>query len=117
MDHEKREFFIMGVKTLTDARYFSAMGADILHFDLNPESPYYIDIPQYKAIIEWVEGSEIISSFDHLFDEKKIRELIEIPNVDGVLSRYPDMLDFVHRLEPDLDMKSSRMNSSHIDIS
>src|SRR5690625_1134444 len=104
MDHEKREFFIMGVKTLTDARYFSAMGADILHFDLNPESPYYIDIPQYKAIIEWVEGSEIISSFDHLFDEKKIRELIEIPNVDGVLSRYHDMLDFVHRLEPDLSL-------------
>lgn len=104
MDHVKREFFILGVKTLTDARYFSAMAADILHFDLNPESPYHIDIPQYKAIIEWVEGSEIISSFDHLFDEEKIRELIEIPNLDGVLSRYPDMLDFVHRLDPELSL-------------
>src|SRR5690625_6884950 len=83
---------------------FSARVSKILHFYLNPESSYNINIPQYKAIIEWVEGSEIISSFDHLFDEKKIRELIEIPNVDGVLSRYSDMLDFVHRLEPDLSL-------------
>lgn len=101
MNHEKVEYFIMGVKTLTDARYFSAMGADFLHFDLDPKSPFFIDGNQYRAIIEWVEGSQVICSFDHLFDEEEIRSLIEIPQVSGVLSQYPDMLDYVHRIQPE----------------
>lgn len=99
MENRKMEFFIMGVKTLTDARYFSAMGAEFLHFDLDPKSSFYVDENEYRAIIEWVEGSRIICSFDHLFDEEQIRNLIEIPQVSGVLSRYPDMLDYVHRID------------------
>ena len=104
METQSVEFIIMGVMTLTDARYFSAMEAKYLHFDLNPESPWAIDQHSWQAIIEWVEGSEIICSFDHLFDDAAIREIVEDPRVTGVLSIYPDMLDHVSRMYPELKL-------------
>jgi hypothetical protein len=98
------QYFILGVMTLTDARYFSALEVDYLHFDLNPDSPYAISTPAFRAIIEWVEGSEIICSFDHLFEEELIREIVEDKSVSGVLSQYPDLLDYVHRIRPELKL-------------
>lgn len=104
MENQPVRYFILGVMTLTDARYFTALGVDYLHFDLNPDSLYPISKPAYQAIIEWVEGSDIIVSFDHLFEEDQIREIIEDQSVVGVLSRFPDMLDFVHRMRPELKL-------------
>lgn len=98
------QYFILGVTTLTDARYFSALGARYLHFDLNPKSPYALDQSAYEAIVEWVEGSDIICSFDHLFDEESIRDLIDSENLAGIMSIYPDMLDYVHRIRPELKL-------------
>lgn len=104
MQSQPAEFFIWGVMTLTDARYFSAMGVKYLHFDLHPESSWAIDQHTWQAIIEWVEGAEIVCSFDHLFEESSIREIVEDPRVTGVLSIYPDMLDYVHRIDPNLKL-------------
>lgn len=104
METQPVRYFILGVMTLTDARYFSALGVNYLHFDLNPDSLYPISQPAYQAIIEWVEGSGIICSFDHLFEEEQIREIVENQSVAGVLSRYADMLDYVHRIRPELKL-------------
>lgn len=104
MENQPVRYFILGVMTLTDARYFTALGVDYLHFDFNPDSLYPITQPAWEAIVEWVEGSDIICSFDHLFDEEQIRKIIEHSSVAGVLSRFPDMLDYVHRMRPELQL-------------
>src|SRR5690606_18057864 len=75
-----------------------------LHFDLDPDSPYPIDKPVWQAIVEWVEGADIVCSFDHMFDEEEIRGIVEDQSVSGVLSSYPDMLDYVHRIRPELKL-------------
>lgn len=116
MQSQSVEYFILGVMTLTDARYFSAMAVNYLHFDLNPESPWAIDLHSWQAIIEWVEGSEIICSFDHLFDEAAIREIVDDPRVTGVLSIYPDMLDHVHRIQPDLKLFQQVESPEEVDF-
>lgn len=104
MESQPVEYFILGIMTLTDARYFSAMEVDYLHFDLNPDSPYPISKPAWQAIVEWVEGSDIICSFDHLFDEEEIRSIVEDPSLSGVLSHFPDLLDYVHRIRPEIKL-------------
>lgn len=102
MESQSVEYFILGIMTLTDARYFSALEVDYLHFDFNPDSPYPISKPAWQAIVEWVEGSDIICTFDHLFDEEEIRSIVEDPSVSGVLSHFSDLLDYVHRIRPEL---------------
>ncbi|HLT93647.1 MAG TPA: hypothetical protein VKZ56_03755 [Membranihabitans sp.] len=104
MESQPVQYFIMGVMTLTDARYFSAMGVDYLHFDLDPDSPHAISLPAWQAIVEWVAGSDIICSFDHLFDEDALREILENPIVSGVMSRHADLLHYVQRFRSDLKL-------------
>lgn len=104
MESQPVEYFVLGIKTLTDARYFSALGVEYLHFDLNPDSAYAITQPAWQAIVEWVEGADIVCSFDHLLDEEAIREIVENSVVAGVSSIYPDLLDHVHRIKPDIKL-------------
>lgn len=104
MESQPVQYFVLGIMTLTDARYFSALGVEYLHFDLNPESPYSISQPAWQAIIEWVEGSDIVCSFDHLFDRDAIRQIVENPMVTGVMSHYPDLLDHVSQINPGLKL-------------
>lgn len=104
METQSVQYFIVGVMTLTDARYFSALGVDYLHFDLNPDSPYAISTEAWQGIVDWVEGADVICSFDHLFDEDRIREIVDDQSVAGVLSTHPDLLDYVHRLRPGLKL-------------
>lgn len=115
MENQPVQYFILGVLTLTDARYFSALGVDYLHFDLNPGSSFAISTPAYHAIIEWVEGSDIICSFDHLFDKEQIREIVEDKSVSGVLSQYPDMLDYASRIRPELKLFQKVVKNEEID--
>lgn len=109
------EYFIIGTNNLTDARYFSAMGVKYLHFDLDPGSPYAIGEADFRGIIEWIEGSDVVCSFDHLFDEEEIKSIIGLPAVRGVLSRYPDMLDFVRRIHPEIKLFQNIFTGNHAD--
>lgn len=115
MEKQPIQYFILGIMTLTDARYFSALEVDYLHFDLNPDSPYPIDKPVWQAIVEWVEGSDIVCSFDHLFDEEEIRSIVEDPSVSGVLSQFSDMLDYVHRIRPEIKLFQQVVSLDEVD--
>lgn len=44
------------VSSLSDARYFAAMGVDWLGFDVNPNSESYVSPELYKNIAGWVAG-------------------------------------------------------------
>lgn len=50
------EIAVAGIRTLTDARYFAAMGADWMGFELG--GPEAIGPELVTAIIDWVEGPQ-----------------------------------------------------------
>ncbi|GEM_PF-3145671 len=51
------------VSNLTDARYFSAKGASIMGFDLDPNSPDFVSPDKLHAIVEWVDGVDLAGEF------------------------------------------------------
>lgn len=97
MQATETKFLIYGVKTLTDARYFTAMGVEYLHFELDPKYPSSISEPNFHEIIEWVEGPKILCSFDHWFDETQINNLLKRPQIAGVVSSYVDLLTYCQK--------------------
>lgn len=100
MQEDAINYLIYGVKNLTDARYFTAMGVEYLHFELNPKSNFAISEKDFHEIIAWVEGPKILCSFDHMFDEAQIKTLIQSPHIDGMVSNFPDLLDFCTSILP-----------------
>src|SRR5690606_6331479 len=68
------------------------------------DTTYHISMTAVQAIDVWVEGSDIICSFDHLFDEEEIRSIVEDPSLSGILSHFPDLLDYVHRIRPEIKL-------------
>lgn len=53
------------IRHLTDARYFSARGASILGFRLDPNADDFIRPEVVSAIVEWVDGVEFAGEFQH----------------------------------------------------
>lgn len=56
----KNKIWAADVNNLSDARYFAAMGVDILSFKCNSEE----DLVKIHAIKEWVEGPQIAIELD-----------------------------------------------------
>lgn len=48
----------LGIRNLTDARYFAAMNVDWIGFDMSSESP--ITMEHIQAFSDWVEGPSIM---------------------------------------------------------
>lgn len=71
------------VRHLTDARYFSARGASIMGFDLDPNSPEFVSPDRLHAIREWVDGVEISGEFG-LNSPEQIIEQATILNLDFI---------------------------------
>ncbi len=56
---------------LTDARYFAALEADYIVFNLDPSSPDGIDPMLFHGIVDWVAGSTIaVEMAPDGFDQK-----------------------------------------------
>ena len=57
--------YVSHITNLSDARYCAGMGADMLGFVVDPDSPDYVSPAQYQALVGWVSGplrvAEIIS--------------------------------------------------------
>ena len=51
------------ITNLTDARYFAAREVQFLGFNLEPDTPGYLDPMYMKAIREWVQGPKITGEF------------------------------------------------------
>jgi hypothetical protein len=83
-----------GIRTLHDARYFAAMGASWIGFDLSVMS-----IDEINAISEWVVGPQIFAELktadpDQLFDltQKTGIKGISIPAQDHIPSSFDGSL-------------------------
>ena len=59
------------INNLTDARYFSARGANWLTYDMDKESVDYLEPPKLMAITGWVEGPLTVAKFQ----KQKIEEI------------------------------------------
>lgn len=51
------------IQTLHDARYCSAVGVELLAFDLNPNSDFFIEPKAIGEIMGWLSGPESVGEF------------------------------------------------------
>ena len=66
------KIYISGIDNLTDARYFSAMGADYLGFQVDDPTM----LIKALGIIEWVEGPEIVAETSSLSLSEGIKDAL-----------------------------------------
>ncbi|MEO9475632.1 MAG: N-(5'-phosphoribosyl)anthranilate isomerase [Cyclobacteriaceae bacterium] len=48
------------ISNLSDARYCAGMGVDLLGFNVNSESPYYVSPDTFKDLSGWVAGVKFV---------------------------------------------------------
>ena len=65
-----------GITNLTDARYFAAVGASWMGFDLTPGSK--VSLQEVMAIAEWVEGPRIFVDVRGLDENQITRIVVEL---------------------------------------
>ena len=87
------------ITNLTDARYFSAWGADYLGFNLVEGTDSFIEPIQLNAIKEWLSGPKIIAELGSMADKDSIKFCLETLKLDGVQVGYftPKENDFTCR--------------------
>lgn len=75
-----------GITNLSNARYCAGMGVDMLGFCFSQSSIDYIELENFKEIVGWVSGIEIIAEFD---DENKdqIEAVLSVYSFDGILTK------------------------------
>jgi phosphoribosylanthranilate isomerase len=64
------------INSLTDARYFAAMGVDYLGFCCNSGTEKYCSPAKIKEISDWVQGPEFVLEFDGWQSEANVRDII-----------------------------------------
>ena len=72
------------VTNLTDARYFSAWGAEWIGFCLIPEHPAQVSPAELLGIKEWISGPKIVGEFPALVDAETLHQAIEMLDLDAV---------------------------------
>ena len=72
------------VSSLSDARYFAAMGVDWLGFDVNPNSESFVSPELYNNIAGWVAGPKRVIEIS-VGQEKDIDKLIGDYSPDGIM--------------------------------
>ncbi len=67
------------INNLTDARYFSARGANWLTYDMDKASADYLEPAKLMAITGWVEGPKTVAKFNNQTIEeiKDLKKLID----------------------------------------
>lgn len=71
------------ITNLTDARYFAAREVDFLGFNLEENTPGYLDPMYMKAIREWVQGPRVVGEFTHA-PQSYVREAAAFFGLDAV---------------------------------
>ena len=70
---------ISSVSNLSDARYCSGMGVDLLGFGLNPAKEDAVSPELFLEISNWVSGVRFVGEFDHLSSEDVVSLLQQLP--------------------------------------
>ena len=71
------------ITNLTDARYFAAQEVDYLGFNLEPDTPGFLDPIYMKAMREWVQGPKIVGEFANM-PLAHIQEAAQFYGLDAV---------------------------------
>jgi len=66
---------ISEVNNLSDARYCAGMTVNLMGFNLNKESDYFISPENFMELTGWVSGLEFVGEFGHA-SEEAIRSII-----------------------------------------
>lgn len=79
-----KTILVKNITSLSEARYCSGMMVDFISFDLNPESPDFVDLKEFEEIKNWLSGVKILGSYnsDDIF---KIIEALNQYKLDGFI--------------------------------
>lgn len=89
-----KTILVKNITSLSEARYCSGMMVDFISFDLNPESPDFVDLKEFEEIKNWLSGVKILGSFN-TNDIFKIIEALNHYKLDGFIfdENQKSMLD------------------------
>jgi phosphoribosylanthranilate isomerase len=73
------------ITSLTDARYFAALEVHYLAFNLEPNTPGYLDPVLMQALREWVEGPKVTGEFTLATHATTVAEAAAFYHLDAVL--------------------------------
>ncbi|OYU68282.1 MAG: hypothetical protein CFE22_00985 [Cytophagaceae bacterium BCCC1] len=79
-----KTILVKNITSLSEARYCSGMMVDFISFDLNPESPDFVDLKEFEEIKNWLSGVKILGSYN-TNDIFKIIEALTQYKVDGFI--------------------------------
>ncbi len=79
----KTRLKISSVNSLTDGRYFAAVGAEWIGFDFKENADRYISSESAIEIMNWLAGPRFVGQYDDA-DEIFINESIEAINIDTI---------------------------------
>ncbi|MEZ4910640.1 MAG: hypothetical protein R2774_07230 [Saprospiraceae bacterium] len=100
---------INNVQSLTDARYYAAMGVHYLGFSPSDVSPIAI-----KSIVEWVEGPSPILD---IITEADLQCLNQLPNIKGIhLLRPIEVIDYKGIIFENIEPDSDALPGSHFQV-
>ncbi len=55
---------ISQVTNLSDARYCAGMGVQLIGFNIDPQSEYYMELMKFREIAEWVAGIDFVGEIN-----------------------------------------------------
>lgn len=98
------------ITTLHDARYCSAVGVDLLAFDLRQNAENVLTTKQVAEVMDWLSGPESIGEFGYETPDE-IKQLAEAAKVNWIsvpmdyplATAYDLPANLIFRLQADLD--------------
>ena len=104
-----RKVLARNIMNLTDARYFAAWGVDFMSFNLNQDSPYFINMETLLEIKNWVEGPQCLIETNTIeFDE-----LADGYILDLMYQSLPMTKDAIFKIDKN-DLKSGLSTGKYI---
>ncbi|GAB3173428.1 hypothetical protein [Telluribacter humicola] len=85
---------ISNVTNLSDARYCTGMGVDMLGFSVDADSPNYVAPKKFEEIRSWLAGVKIVAESSQTEPQQLLELLKEYP-VDALQVEEPNLLPYL----------------------
>lgn len=79
----KTKLKVGSTNSLTDGRYFAAMGAEWIGFCFDPSHPRFVEATAANEIMNWLSGPRFVGEFVNLSVEE-INDIVKQTNIDIV---------------------------------
>jgi phosphoribosylanthranilate isomerase len=82
---------VKNITNLSEARYCAGMGVEYLSFDLNPDSPDFLNKKAFEEIRNWLTGVKVLGQVN-VSDQGELQTLQNEYQLDGFVSGNEELL-------------------------